>query len=73
MPVKNPVHSQRPLPRGARRLDYMQSMFTQFMQTFQAAQIPSPKLQSVSSQIVTEEGASTFPPPYCYGDQAKVT
>jgi hypothetical protein len=45
------------------RLDSMQSMFTQFMQTFQAAQTPSPNLQSVSSQIVTEEGTSTFPPP----------
>jgi hypothetical protein len=45
------------------RLDSMQSMFTQFMQTFQAAQTPSPNLQSVSSQVVTEEGTSTFPPP----------
>jgi hypothetical protein len=58
--VKDREHENKDLHD---RLDSMQSMFTQFMQTFQAAQTPSPKLQSVSSQIVTEEGASTFPPP----------
>ncbi len=51
------------------RFDSMQSTLQQLVQAFQAAQAPSPKLQSsVSSQIVTEEGTSTFPPP-----TAKVT